>query len=171
MTLRDGLIADIRDYPGRVEAAAQAGVNQARADNAPITHSVTPILNVSDLAASIEWFGKLGWTRNWTWAGPDGVESFGAVSSGEAALFLCLNGQGARGVWMSVWVDDVDAVHAACQGHALDVVRAPLDEPWGVREMHVRHPDGHMLRVSAGIHHHWQAPRLGSGARSKKGNA
>jgi hypothetical protein len=23
--------------------------------------------------------------------------------------------------------------------------------PWGVREMHVRHPDGHVFRVSQGI--------------------
>jgi hypothetical protein len=27
----------------------------------------------------------------------------------------------------------------------------PVDEPWGVREMHVRHPDGHVLRISRGI--------------------
>ena len=26
----------------------------------------------------------------------------------------------------------------------------PTDEPWGVREFHLRHPDGHMFRVSAG---------------------
>jgi hypothetical protein len=23
--------------------------------------------------------------------------------------------------------------------------------PWGVREMHVRHPDGHVFRISQGI--------------------
>jgi hypothetical protein len=27
----------------------------------------------------------------------------------------------------------------------------PTDEPWGVREFHLRHPDGHTFRVSAGI--------------------
>ena len=26
----------------------------------------------------------------------------------------------------------------------------PTDEPWGVREMHVRHPDGHVFRISKG---------------------
>ena len=25
------------------------------------------------------------------------------------------------------------------------------DEPWGVREFHLRHPDGHMFRVSGGL--------------------
>lgn len=27
----------------------------------------------------------------------------------------------------------------------------PTDEPWGVREMHVRHPDGHVFRISRGM--------------------
>jgi hypothetical protein len=27
----------------------------------------------------------------------------------------------------------------------------PTDEPWGVREMHIRHPDGHVFRISKGI--------------------
>ena len=26
----------------------------------------------------------------------------------------------------------------------------PTNEPWGVREMHVRHPDGHVFRISQG---------------------
>jgi len=25
----------------------------------------------------------------------------------------------------------------------------PTDEPWGVREFHLRHPEGHTFRVSA----------------------
>jgi hypothetical protein len=27
----------------------------------------------------------------------------------------------------------------------------PADMPWNVREMHIRHPDGHVFRVSQGI--------------------
>jgi uncharacterized glyoxalase superfamily protein PhnB len=52
---------------------------------------------------------------------------------------------------MSVWVDDVDAVHQRCLQAGLDVTMAPEDMPWHVREMHVRHPDGHVFRVSRGI--------------------
>ena len=33
----------------------------------------------------------------------------------------------------------------------IEVAMPPQNEPWGVREMHVRHPDGHMFRVSTGI--------------------
>jgi catechol 2,3-dioxygenase-like lactoylglutathione lyase family enzyme len=128
--------------------------------------ALTPILNVSDLAASFAWFGKLGWKKLWDWGDPPG---FGAVGSGECEIFLCRDGQGGRGrggvtatfgpdgdetadkgVWMSVWVDDVDAVHRVCVEEGLEVAFPPTDMPWGVREMHVRHPDGHVLRISRG---------------------
>jgi len=52
---------------------------------------------------------------------------------------------------MSVWVDDVDAVHRECVAAGLDVTFPPTDMPWKAREMHVRHPDGHVFRVSRGI--------------------
>ncbi len=52
---------------------------------------------------------------------------------------------------MSIWVDEVDAVHRLCVEQALDVTWPPTDMPWNVREMHVRHPDGHVFRISRGI--------------------
>lgn len=126
--------------------------------------ALTPILNVSDLAASFAWFEKLGWKKLWEWGDPPG---FGAVGSGECEIFLSQGGQGSRGhggvkmtfgpegdqtadkgVWMSVWVDDVDASHRHCLEQGLDVAWPPTDMPWGVREMHVRHPDGHVFRIS-----------------------
>ncbi len=130
-------------------------------------HGVTPILNVSDMTASFEWFEQWGWHRLWDLGEPP---EFGAVGSGVCEIFLCRDGQGGRGkseiaatmgpdgrddleagVWMSVWVDDVDEVHRLCVEHGLDVTWPPNDMPWGVREMHVRHPDGHVFRVSRGL--------------------
>ncbi len=130
--------------------------------------AITPILNVSDIRSSIAWFEKLGWRKCWDWGTPP---TFGSVGSGECEIFLCLNAQGSRGrgantstrgeagqddamdkgVWMSVWVDDVDAVHARCVAEGLDVTHPPTNEPWGVREFHLRHPDGHVLRISKGV--------------------
>jgi uncharacterized glyoxalase superfamily protein PhnB len=52
-----------------------------------------------------------------------------------------------KGVWMSLRVDDVDEVHKDCVAAGLDVTFPPTDMPWNVREMHVRHPDGHVFRV------------------------
>ena len=131
-----------------------------------LAKGLTPILNVSDFQASVAWFEKLGWEKSWDWGDPP---SFGSVCSGECAIFLCLDGQGGRGksdlamtfgpdgdaadkgVWMSIWVEDVDAVHRECLAQGLEVTWPPTDMPWGVREMHVRHPDGHVLRISRGI--------------------
>ena len=130
-------------------------------------HGITPILNVTDMAQSFAWFEKLGWQKAWDWGAP---ATFGGVCAGDAQIFLCLNGQGGRGrstrpmtfgpqsdesaekgVWMSIWVDDVDAVHARCLEHGLEVTWPPTDMPWNAREMHVRHPDGHVFRISQGI--------------------
>jgi hypothetical protein len=114
--------------------------------------SVNPILNVSSFRESVAWFEKLGWTKGWEWCAPGQREpSFGGVSSGNVEIFLCLDGQGGRGdagMWLSLWVDNVDAVHEVCVREGLDVPLAPQDEPWGVREMHLRHPDGHVFRIS-----------------------
>lgn len=128
---------------------------------------LTPILNVSDMEQSFAWFEKLGWERAWDWGTPPG---FGGVCSGDCEIFLCLNGQGGRGgsgfektfgpesdeaaekgVWMSIWVDDVDAVHRHCLERGIEVTWPPTDMPWHVREMHVRHPDGHVFRISQGL--------------------
>lgn len=56
-----------------------------------------------------------------------------------------------KSVWMSIWVDDVDVIHKRCQEHGLDITWPPTNMPWNVREMHVRHPDGHVFRVSQGM--------------------
>jgi len=124
---------------------------------------ITPILNVSDMAQSFAWFEKLGWKKGWDWGSPP---SFGGVSNGHFEIFLSLDGQGGRGrsghaatfgpesneaaekgVWMSIWVDDVDAVHRECIENDIEVTWPPTDMPWNVREMHIRHPDGHVFRI------------------------
>lgn len=58
---------------------------------------------------------------------------------------------GDKGVWMSVWVPDVDRVQQECVAAGLDITFPPTNMPWGTREMHVRHPDGHVFRVSKGM--------------------
>ena len=70
------------------------------------------------------------------------------------ALLLTGQRQGGRGddgVWMSIWIDDVDAVHQHCLANGIEVTMPPTDEPWNVREMHVRHPDGHVFRISQAL--------------------
>lgn len=56
-----------------------------------------------------------------------------------------------KGVWMSVFVDDVDEVYKQCVAAGLDITLPPTDMPWNVRETHLRHPDGHVFRVGKGF--------------------
>jgi ketosteroid isomerase-like protein/catechol 2,3-dioxygenase-like lactoylglutathione lyase family enzyme len=150
LEVRNDRIISISACPSREEAAARAG---AVADPASLRDArlVTPILNVSNLAASFEWFRKLGWSHHWDWRPSDASPpTFGAVGSGECEIFLCLDGQGGRGpdgVWLGIVVGDVDAVHEVCTREGLEVLKPPRDEPFGMREMFVRHPDGHVFRI------------------------
>lgn len=130
---------------------------------------LTPILNVSNIQETFTWFAKLGWEKRWDWCPEEGAPaSFGAVGNGKWEIFLCQGGQGSRGgpmpqftgddevggVWMSWWLESPAAVDEAYQlatQNKLIVTMPPTDEPWNVREFHLRHPDGHMFRVGAGL--------------------
>lgn len=117
--------------------------------------SVRPILNVSNVRESLAWFEQLGWPTTFVWDGDDGEPEFGGTGFGDhAEIFLCRNDQGGRGTWVSWFlgeVADVDRMHARALELGLDVSQPPTDEPWGVREFHLRHPDGHTFRVGAFI--------------------
>lgn len=132
-----------------------------------LAHRIVPILNVSNIQESFAWFEKLGWQKGWDWGDPP---TFGGVRSGAVEIFLCLNGQGGRGrgsvaktfgdngeesqdkgAWMMIDVADVDALHRRCIEQGLEVTWPPTDMPWNVREMHVRHPDGHVFRFGQGL--------------------
>jgi hypothetical protein len=156
LRLRHGLIVDISGYPSRTEAAEHAGLI-APGQGRMHVDALVPILNVSSLLESFAWFEKLGWPRKWDWSSDGGEPSFGAVGTGGLEICLCRDGQGGcgpNGTWLAIWTDDVDAVYARCLREDLEVVRPPLDESWGVREMHVKHPDGHVLRISQPVRHH-----------------
>ena len=123
---------------------------------------------MSDIGATVAWLEKWGWNKLWDWGTPT---TFGALGSGkETCIFLCKGAQGGRGrgantttfqqdgdqagdkgVWMSVWVDDVDKMHKHCVAAGLEITFPPTDMPWNVREMHLHHPDGHVFRLSRGI--------------------
>ena len=128
---------------------------------------LTPILNVSNMKESFAWFEKLGWQKAWDWGDP---ATFGGVCAGKCEIFLCEGGQGGRGkgtnkttfgpgdeetkdkgVWMSIWVEDADEIHRRCLQESIEVTWPPTNMPWNVRELHIRHPDGHVFRISQGL--------------------
>lgn len=112
--------------------------------------------------------GMIGRGANAAAANEHGEAGFGSVCTEKASIFLCRGGQGSRGtiipkspgddatdsVWMTWWLQspaDVDALYVVAKEKGMTITYPPTNEPWGVREFHLRHPDGHMFRVSAGL--------------------
>ena len=132
-------------------------------------HHVTPILNVSDVGASIAWFEQFGWERGFTWnerpadrgrrrqPTQRGPADFGSVRTGHAEIFLCLRrpGRSGRRLAQLVAADAGGrgraARHRARARHDGDPTRRRTSR-WGMREFHLRHPEGHTFRVSAPLH-------------------
>ena len=125
----------------------EAGANPAEQDVNRF-ESMTPILNVKDVAASIDYYvDKLGFEKRWDWGSPPG---FACVGRDQVSIFLCREGQGARGTWISIFVQDVDALYEDYQRRGAMIRQKPTNFPWGAREMNVQDPDGHRLRIGSG---------------------
>ncbi|MDQ1402690.1 MAG: hypothetical protein QOG03_1006 [Actinomycetota bacterium] len=110
-----------------------------------------PVLAVHDLDASADWYRRvLGcevhevapgqWTfcRNGDVTFRIGVcpESLPASELGDHSYVAYLR------------VDDVDAAHDLAVAEGADIIHPPVDEPWGMREMALRSPEGHRFMLA-----------------------
>jgi len=118
----------------------------------PHLEGFSPIVPVSDVAASAEFYiGKLGFelrnnSADWTYA---------LVARDEAAVILIgpadAENLRATGKHISayVWVSDIDALYAELEARLAGLpagrVRPPFAQPYGMREFHVKDPDGFLL--------------------------
>jgi catechol 2,3-dioxygenase-like lactoylglutathione lyase family enzyme len=109
---------------------------------------VVPNLMSPDMEASRRFYGELlgfnvvmdlGWIV--TYASPSNPTAQISISPGEA-----LDGEQMR-PYLSIEVDDVDAVHAAAVAWGYEIVHPLTDEPWGVRRFFVVEPGGLVLNV------------------------
>ncbi len=50
---------------------------------------------------------------------------------------------------MSIFVDDVDALHQEYQRSGAIIRQPPTNMPWGTREMNVQDPDSHRFRMGS----------------------
>ena len=137
-------LATARTDQAIIAALVAAGANPEERGTNRFEH-VVPILNVKSVAASIAYYvDKLGFDKKWDWGSPP---SFGCVGRDQVEIFLCQDGQGAPGTWMSIFVQDVDALYEDYRRRGAIIREPPTDYPWGVREMNVEDLDGHRLRV------------------------
>jgi predicted lactoylglutathione lyase len=104
--------------------------------------NVIPILNVSDLARSVGYYGSLGFEVDWEDSG------MASVSRDGHAIMLCEGAQGQSGTWLWIGVEDVAALAEEYQARGLEPSQAPRNYPWAY-EMRIQDPDGHVLRFGS----------------------
>ena len=109
--------------------------------------AAVPIFNVKNVPGSIAYYvERLGFQKEWDWGTP---ATFACVRRDDVRIFLCQDGQGGPGMWISVFVDDVDALYDEYKTKGAIIRQGPTNLPWGVREMNVEDLDGHRLRMGS----------------------
>jgi uncharacterized glyoxalase superfamily protein PhnB len=106
-----------------------------------------PILNVKNCAASIAYYvDALGFSKKWDWGNPPG---FACMSRDNMDIFLCQGAQGQSGTWISIFVEDVDALYQEYLGRKAIIRLPPTNLPWGSKEINVEDLDGHRIRFGS----------------------
>ena len=99
-----------------------------------------PILHVTDAAAAVAWYERLGFTKEWEHRFEPGFPAFVSVARGQVRLFLSEHkGDASPDTLVYLRVRDVDAI-AAEFGVTVE------EAPWA-REIALRDPDGNRLRI------------------------
>ena len=110
---------------------------------------VIPILYCTNVATTVDYYKEVfGFDGSWLWGHPP---DFGGISCQGVEIFFCEKNQGQPGTWLSLFVSEVDELHERILKHNGKVLLPPTDREWGVREMLVEAPDGHMLRCGSSI--------------------
>lgn len=120
--------------------------------------SHAPCLMVSDVVAAHAYYAeKLGFRSPRMWGDPptfciasrDGLELMLAqVDEGNS---VHPNAENAGRIDAYFWVSDADALHAELTASGADIVCEPEDQVYGMREIMVRDPDGHVLCFGSDI--------------------
>ena len=122
-------------------------------------HHSVPILYSEDVRRSIDYYTRvLGFASKWEWDDPP---SFGGVGKDSIQIFFCKQYQGHPGTWLSIMMDDVDEYYTTIQSKGAKICAPPEDKEWGLREMLVEDPDGHIIRFGGPLsRHHKQSSDL-----------
>jgi catechol 2,3-dioxygenase-like lactoylglutathione lyase family enzyme len=102
---------------------------------------VIPVLQVADANASIGWYERLGFTKQWEHRFEPGFPAFVSIARGRARLFLSEHSGDARpDTLLHLVVGDIEAVVA-------EFGRPAGEQLYGC-EFELRDPDGNRLRIS-----------------------
>lgn len=106
-----------------------------------LTH-LNPVLNVSDLQQSIEFYSRLGFTLLDQYG-----DDFAIIRWGENEIYLCQGGQGQPGTWLALFVADAAGLYRELVAEGVTVLMPPADDS---SEYRIEDPDRHVLRVFPG---------------------
>lgn len=109
-----------------------------------------PVLAVHDLEGCAAWFAAVLGTENevvdegnWIFCRADNLMFM--LGHCPDALAACDLGDHSYHSYLHV--DDVDAFHERAVAAGADVLKAPTDEAWGMRELALRNPEGHRFML------------------------
>jgi ankyrin repeat protein len=140
----------------------QATFKRNMADAAGSLKKLVPMLNVSDVARTLEWYAAIGFKELGRFEN-GGEVSWGALSFGKAELMLTGGGKpGPQNVSLWFYTDDIEKLYELLKSRQLEAARAALvDEPgehrgvefvqdlynpfYGGREFGIRDLNGYIL--------------------------
>lgn len=118
-----------------------------------MTRTVTPMIHVPDVRAAADWYAAIGFTVL-DIGEDDGEAVFGLIALGEGRVMLNCGGKASdaprREVDLYVHTTDIDALFLQVKDRA-EVVEAPHDTFYGMREFIVRDLNGFWLTFGQGI--------------------
>jgi uncharacterized glyoxalase superfamily protein PhnB len=109
-----------------------------------------PVLHVSDSKQAESFYGpKLGFTLTFAYR-PDETRAdpcyMGFSRDGVLIHVSSFSGDGASGGVVSLFLDEIDALHRELVAKGVQIALEPTDQTWGNREMYVRDPDNNCIR-------------------------
>lgn len=117
---------------------------------------VIPSLIVSDIQATLDWFGKLGYETTFAMPGPDGSIAHAEVKRGPVHFMMGPEGWGGTpgSTGLSIYInlqESVDAYHDTATAAGVTISDPLADQFWGDRTFTVLHPDGYRIMFSEHI--------------------
>ncbi|WP_050531221.1 VOC family protein [Pseudaestuariivita atlantica] len=105
-----------------------------------------PVLQVTDVAASVAFYGRLGFASHGAWGDPPG---FSIVQRGDVTLGLdrAQDGEVACNQWWAayIYVDDAEALRAEFVEHGLDPTDMHRPDHYGCIDFDMIDPDGQRI--------------------------
>ena len=114
---------------------------------------IVPTLRVKDARKSVQFYcDVLGFTKEWEHQFSPEFPLLMSISFTGCSLFLTEHTvTGSDNCDIYLYVDDVDGFYEEKCRQGLAFVKAPVDEPWGMREVAFTDPDNHRFTIGASV--------------------